>query len=41
MVGAKPNTEVVEVAGAGHAPSLMQEGQIEAIARFIERDATR
>lgn len=38
MVDAKPHTEVVEVAGAGHAPSLMEAGQIEAVAEFLERD---
>jgi pimeloyl-ACP methyl ester carboxylesterase len=37
MVEAKPGTRAVEVPGAGHAPSLMEEGQIEAVAEFLER----
>ncbi|HXS53597.1 MAG TPA: alpha/beta fold hydrolase [Usitatibacter sp.] len=37
MVQAKPQTRVVEVAGAGHAPSLMEDAQIEAVAQFLER----
>ena len=38
MVHAKPHTEVLEVAGAGHAPSLMEGRQIEAVAEFLERE---
>ncbi len=37
MVDAKPRTEVVEVAGAGHAPSLMEPAQMEAVAEFLAR----
>lgn len=37
MLEVKPHAEVVEVTGAGHAPSLMEAGQIEAVARFLER----
>ena len=37
MVEAKPRTEVVEVRGAGHAPSLMEGAQIEAVAEFLAR----
>ena len=38
MLHAKPRTQVLEVANAGHAPSLMDERQIEAIAEFLARD---
>lgn len=32
----EPNTQVIEVPGAGHAPSLMRPEQIAAIRRFLE-----
>lgn len=37
MVVAKPSAEVVEVRGAGHAPSLMDPAQIETVAGFLAR----
>ena len=37
MLEVKPHAEVIEVAGAGHAPSLMDEAQIAAVAEFLAR----
>jgi pimeloyl-ACP methyl ester carboxylesterase len=39
MLAVKPQAEVLEVKGAGHAPSLMEPAQIESVAAFLESDA--
>ncbi|HSN20810.1 MAG TPA: alpha/beta hydrolase [Usitatibacter sp.] len=39
MLAVKPQIEVVEVAGTGHAPSLMEARQIEVVAEFLGRTA--
>ena len=39
MLDSRPGTEYLEVAGAGHAPSLMAPGQVDAIARFLRPPA--
>jgi pimeloyl-ACP methyl ester carboxylesterase len=31
----KPNLQIVEVEGAGHAPALMEQQQIAAVTRFL------
>jgi len=40
MLDVKPQAEVLEVKGAGHAPSLMEAGQIEVVAGFLAREAS-
>jgi len=35
MLDSRPGTEYLEVAGAGHAPSLMAPEQIGAVAAFL------
>ena len=40
MLDAKPETELVEIPGAGHAPSLMAPSQIAIVRRFLERTTT-
>jgi hypothetical protein len=39
MHGSGPPTEVVELAGIGHAPSLMTQDQIEIVRKFLLRSA--
>jgi pimeloyl-ACP methyl ester carboxylesterase len=41
MRASKPGLEVVEVAGAGHAPALMSEAQIGAVREFLMRPDAR
>ena len=37
MLEVKPHAAVIEVAGAGHVPPLMDEAQIAAVAEFLAR----
>jgi pimeloyl-ACP methyl ester carboxylesterase len=37
MMHIKPRAELAQIAGAGHAPSLMEPGQIELVREFIDR----
>ena len=39
MRGSGPPTEVVELPGIGHAPSLMKEDQVEIVREFLLRTA--
>jgi pimeloyl-ACP methyl ester carboxylesterase len=40
MLDSKPHAQLVEIPGAGHAPSLMAPSQIAIVRRFLEREAT-
>jgi pimeloyl-ACP methyl ester carboxylesterase len=41
MLQSKPEAQLVEFAGCGHAPSLMQEDQVEAVASFLASRSAR